>query len=175
MGNVLSSLSSVPATHPTPRELEEIQHQESETFQVECVVCLTDRLIFKKMHHSWSPETGHYVCLDCFWSWKLSCSENRSHLPDRKQLLCPLCGIDDCYLFSMSVHVACYGCKTLRRSERFMAHGGAHVIENHPGCTLCWECITEAPECPICGFASIPAAKLEPCRPGLCQNHLRPC
>ena len=59
MGNVLSSLSAVPATHQTPREMEEIQNQEPETFQVECAVCLTDRLIFKKMHHSWSPETGH--------------------------------------------------------------------------------------------------------------------
>ena len=152
MGNVFSSLSPVPATHPTPREVEEIQHQESETFQVECAVCLTDRLVFKKMHHSWSPETGHYVCLDCFWSWKLSCSENRAHLPNCEQLICPLCGIDNCYTLSMSVYVACSGCKTLRRSERFMAHGGAHVIENHPGCTLCWQCITEAEECPICGL-----------------------
>ena len=152
MGNVFSSLSPVPATHSTPRGLGEVPHQESETFQVECAVCLTDRLIFKKMHHSWSPETGHYVCLDCFWSWKLSCSENRAHLPNCNQLLCPLCGIDKCYTLSMSVHVACYGCKSLRRSERFMAHGGAHVIESHPGCTLCWECITEAQECPICGL-----------------------
>ena len=152
MGNVLSSLSSVPATHQTPREMEEIQNQESETFQVECAVCLTDRLIFKKMHHSWSPETGHYVCLDCFWSWKLSCSESRADLPNCEQLTCPLCGIDNCYTLSMSVYVACSGCKTLRKSERYMAHGGTHVAENHPGCTLCWKCITGAEECPICGL-----------------------
>ena len=91
MGSVLSSLSSVPATHPTPREMEEIQHQESETFQVECAVCLTDRLIFKKMHHSWSPETGHYVCLGCFRAWKLACTESRSEWPECEQLTCPLC------------------------------------------------------------------------------------
>ena len=90
--------------------------------------------------------------LGLLWSWKLSCSENRAHLPNCEQLLCPLCGIDNCYTLSMSVYVACSGCKTLRRSERFMAHGGAHVIENHPGCTLCWQCITEAEECPICGL-----------------------
>ena len=73
MGNIFSSLSPVPATHPTPRGMEEIQHQESETFQVECAVCLTDRLVFKKMHHSWSPETGHYVCFGCFRAWKRAC------------------------------------------------------------------------------------------------------
>ena len=27
-----------------------------------------------------------------------------------------------------------------------------HVAENHPGCTLCWRCVTEAQECPICGL-----------------------
>ena len=68
-GNVLSLLSSVPVTHQAPREMEETRNQEPENFQVECAVCLTDRTIFKKMHHSWSTETGHYVCLECFWSW----------------------------------------------------------------------------------------------------------
>ena len=33
-----------------------------------------------------------------------------------------------------------------------MAHGGTHVAEKHPGCTLCWQCITRAEECPICGL-----------------------
>ena len=27
-----------------------------------------------------------------------------------------------------------------------------HVAENHPGCALCWRCVTEAQECPICGL-----------------------
>ena len=89
MGNVLSLLSSVPMTYQAPREMEETRNQEPETFQVECAVCLTDRTIFKKMHHSWSTETGHYVCLECFWAWKLSCTENRAEWPNCEQLTCP--------------------------------------------------------------------------------------
>ena len=88
---MLSLLSSVPVTHQTPRGMEEIQNQEPETFQVECAVCLTDRLIFKKMHHSWSPETGHYVCLGRFRAWKRACTESRAEWPECEQLTCPLC------------------------------------------------------------------------------------
>ena len=152
MGNVLSLLSSVPMTYQAPREVEEPRSQEPETFQVECAVCLTDKTIFRKMHHSWNTETGHYVCLECFWAWKLSCSENRAEWPNCQQLTCPICGVDNCYTLSMSVYVACFGCRTLCKSERYMAHGGTHVAENHPGCTLCWQCITRAEECPICGL-----------------------
>ena len=76
-----------------PRETEEPRDQEPETFQVECAVCLTDKTVFKKMHHSWDTETGHYVCLECFWAWKLSCAENRAEWPECEQLACPLCGV----------------------------------------------------------------------------------
>ena len=164
MGNVLSLLSSVPVTHQTPRGMEEIQNQEPETFQVECAVCLTDRTIFKKMHHSWSPETGHYVCLDCFWSWKRSCTESRA-VPNCEQLTCPLCGMDNCYTKSMSVYVACSGCRTLCVNRNTWLTGNTHVAENHPGCTLCWQCITRAEECPICGLEGSPSGTQQFRRP----------
>ena len=51
----------------------------------------------------------------------------------------------------MSVYVACFECRTLCESE-YISYGGIHVAENHPGCALCWQCITEAEECPICGL-----------------------
>ena len=152
MGNVLSLLSSVPVTYQTPREMKETRNQEPETFQVECAVCLTDQTIFNKMHHSWSTDTWHYVCLECFWAWNLSCTENRAELPNCEQLTCPISGVANCYTLSISVYVAWFGCRTLCKSERNMAHGGTHVAENHPGCTLCWQCITRADECPICGL-----------------------
>ena len=152
MGNVLSLLSSVIVTHQTPKEMEEIQDQEPETFQVECAVCLTDRLIFKKMHHSWSPETGHYVCLGCFRAWKRACTESRSEWPECEQLTCPLCGVIECYSRNPSLYVACSGCRALCVSEYLSSGSNGHVAENHPGCALCWRCVTEAEECPICGL-----------------------
>ena len=117
MGNVLSLLSSVPVTHQTPREMEEIQNQEPETFQIECAVCLTDRTIFKKMHHSWSPETGHYVCLGCFRGWRRACAESRAEFPECEQLTCPLCGVVECSTSNRSLHVACSGCRAVCETE----------------------------------------------------------
>ena len=152
MGNVFSSLSPVPATRLTPRGLEEVPHQESETFQVECAVCLTGRLVFKKMHHSWSPETGHYVCFGCFRAWKRACQESRSEWPECDQLTCPLCGIVECYSRDSSIYVACSGCRALCVTEYLGFGSNGHVAGNHPGCALCWRCVTEAQECPICGL-----------------------
>ena len=34
--------------------------------------------------------------------------------------------------------------------SEYISYGGVHVAENHPGCALCWQCIAEAEECPIC-------------------------
>ena len=39
----------------------------------------------------------------------------------------------------------------LRLGVPFPGSNG-HVAENHPGCVLCWRCVTEAQECPICGL-----------------------
>ena len=151
MGNLLSLLSSVPVTYQAPREMEETRNQEPETFQIECAACLTDRTIFKKMHHSWSPETGHYVCLGCFRAWKRACTESRADWPECEQLTCPLCGIDNCYTKNPSLYVACSGCRDLCVTE-YLSFGSGHVAENHPGCALCWRCVTEAEECPVCGL-----------------------
>ena len=151
MGNVLSLLSSVPMTYQAPREVEEPRSQEPETFQVECAVCLTDKTIFRKMHHSWNTETGNYVCLGCFWAWKRACAESRAEFPECEQLTCPLCGVVECYTSNLSLYVACFGCRAVCETE-YLSGGGFHLTENHPGCVLCWQCITEAEECPICGL-----------------------
>ena len=140
---------SVPVTHQT----QEIQNQEPETFQVECALCLTNCTIFKKMHDSWSPETGHYVCFGCFRAWKRACTESKAEWPESEQLTCPLCGIVECYSRDPSIYVACSGCRALCVSEYLSS--GNHVAENHPGCALCWRCVTEAQECPICGLEGL--------------------
>ena len=116
----------------------------------QCAVCWESKRVFKKMHRSQRSEQPHLVCLDCHRMWVRACNVNRaSHAPEER-VICPICVRSRCYTLSMSVYVACWACQQLKKSEPFLAHGGRHVVERHPGCTLCWECMREATRCPMC-------------------------
>ena len=116
----------------------------------QCAVCWESKRVFKKMHRSQRDEQPHLVCLDCHRMWVRACNVNRaSHAPEER-VICPICVRSRCYTLSMSVYVACWACQQLKKSMPFLAHGGRHVAERHPGCTLCWECMRDAIRCPMC-------------------------
>ena len=76
-------------------------------FKWNAAVCLTDRLIFKKMHHSWSPETGHYVCFGCFRAWKRACSRKSIRVARMRPAYLSSMRHSRMLLQGMSVYVAC--------------------------------------------------------------------
>ena len=122
-------------------------------YSEQCAVCWESKRAFKKMHRSERGEQPHFVCLDCHRVWVRACNTNRASYAPEERLICPICVEGQrprCYTLSMSVYVACWACQQLKKSEPFLAHGGRHVAERHPGCTLCWECIREATQCPMC-------------------------
>ena len=122
-------------------------------YSEQCAVCWENKRVFKKMHRSERGEQPHFVCLDCHRAWVRACNTNRASYAPEERLICPICVEGQrprCYTLSMSVYVACWACQQLKKSEPFLAHGGRHVAERHPGCTLCWECIREATQCPMC-------------------------
>ena len=113
-------------------------------FAEQCVVCLEQKRVFKKMHRTLGTEQPHLVCLDCHRAWERTCAENRADRAPEERLICPICVRARCYTLSMSVYVACWACQQLKKTEPFLAHGGSHMAERHHGCTLCWDCIREA-------------------------------
>ena len=122
----------------------------SETFKFKCVVCLLNEIVFRKLYESKNTEPGHLVCLECFYDWKRVCAQCRKKRPTARKLTGPLYGTDRCYTLSMTFYVSCYKCMAIRKTELYLAHGGAHVLDNHPGCTLCWDCIRKAKHSPVC-------------------------
>ena len=109
MGNILSLRSAVVrvqnwywGVHP---------------FAEQCVVCLEQKRVFKKMHRTLGTEQPHLVCLDCHRAWERKCAENRADRAPEERLICPICVRARCYMLSMSVYVACWACQQLRKTE----------------------------------------------------------